>query len=525
MTRITSSEVASLMEAYNSVYAPQEQINDEQLVEEIFEDIAYALISQGRTAVDVLEYFADVDDEVIIEDVIALSEGTLIFEEVVSEEYIEEQFQQLDEIVGAALRIASAGLKAAKFAPKGSGALAKTGAALQGSGKAATRVAQQGTKASAVVRPAVGRAVQGAKNAIGGAVSKVKDVAKGALGKLPGGSGGKLAGAAKFVGKAALGGAAFEGGMRAVQGLAGKGGNAKTSPAPKTPKAGMVDTAKGQKYKSSSDGKMYKNYNDALAARNSRRGVKPTPAPAASSSAAPSGGSGGGGGSSTPAPKSTPSTKVAPAKPAAAAKPATGTLGKTSFERRTPTSAELKGAQAARAGGEKDPEKVLQAAKSAGGALSQATAAASKPAAFSPGSDSSSSAKTAPSKPTSRQTAREKVLNQSYEYDAYDVVLEYLLSQGHVDTVDEAHYVMLEMDAEAVKSVLEEVLDEDKKYDRNRQRAAQRAAARNEARKQGKTGAVPGVGYVSPRPERETYRDSSGTERHKTGARMPKNEG
>ena len=67
-------------------------------------------------------------------------------------------------------------------------------------------------------------------------------------------------------------------------------------------------------------------------------------------------------------------------------------------------------------------------------------------------------------------------------------------------------------------------VDEDAKYDRNRKRAAQRAAARNEARKQGKTGAVPGVGYVSPRPEGETYRDSAGVERHKTGARMPQKE-
>ena len=67
-----------------------------------------------------------------------------------------------------------------------------------------------------------------------------------------------------------------------------------------------------------------------------------------------------------------------------------------------------------------------------------------------------------------------------------------------------------------------EQLDEDKNYDRNRQRAAQRAAARNAARKEGKTGSVPGVGYVSPRPERETYRDSAGVERHTSGARMPK---
>ena len=69
-----------------------------------------------------------------------------------------------------------------------------------------------------------------------------------------------------------------------------------------------------------------------------------------------------------------------------------------------------------------------------------------------------------------------------------------------------------------------EQVDEDAKYDRNRRRAAQRAAARNEARRQGKTGNVPGVGYVSPRPERETYRDSAGVERHKSGARMPQNE-
>ena len=56
-------------------------------------------------------------------------------------------------------------------------------------------------------------------------------------------------------------------------------------------------------------------------------------------------------------------------------------------------------------------------------------------------------------------------------------------------------------------------------YERNRKRAAQRAAARNEARRQGKTGSVPGVGYVSPHPESETWTDESGTRRHKSGAR------
>jgi len=59
-------------------------------------------------------------------------------------------------------------------------------------------------------------------------------------------------------------------------------------------------------------------------------------------------------------------------------------------------------------------------------------------------------------------------------------------------------------------------------YDKNRQRAAKRAAERNAARDRGQTGNVPGVGYVTPRRERETYRDSGGVERHTSGAKMPK---
>jgi len=116
-------------------------------------------------------------------------------------------------------------------------------------------------------------------------------------------------------------------------------------------------------------------------------------------------------------------------------------------------------------------------------------------------------------------------IKASYEYDAYDLVLEYLLSQGHAETVAEAQYIMTEMDAEMIGDIVEEVLEEGDNYDKNRKRAAQRAAARNEARAKGQTGNVPGVGYVTPGTESETYRDSAGTERHKTGARMPEKKG
>ena len=73
---------------------------------------------------------------------------------------------------------------------------------------------------------------------------------------------------------------------------------------------------------------------------------------------------------------------------------------------------------------------------------------------------------------------------------------------------------MGEIAKEAFESWLDEAMSN---YEKNRKRAAQRAAARNAARDQGKTGAVPGVGYVTPRRERETWTDESGKTRHAKG--------
>ncbi len=104
-------------------------------------------------------------------------------------------------------------------------------------------------------------------------------------------------------------------------------------------------------------------------------------------------------------------------------------------------------------------------------------------------------------------------------FDMFDLVIGHLLDEGYANTEEAALAIMANMSEDWKESILDEAMSS---YDRNRQRAAQRAAARNEARKAGKTGNVPGVGYVSPRPERETYRDSAGTERHHTGGKMPK---
>ena len=41
------------------------------------------------------------------------------------------------------------------------------------------------------------------------------------------------------------------------------------------------------------------------------------------------------------------------------------------------------------------------------------------------------------------------------EKEVYDVVLDHLLSEGHADTAEEAHYIMLQMTPEHVQDILE----------------------------------------------------------------------
>ena len=58
-----------------------------------------------------------------------------------------------------------------------------------------------------------------------------------------------------------------------------------------------------------------------------------------------------------------------------------------------------------------------------------------------------------------RSMQSKSTLKQSFEYDAYDLVLEYLLSQGHAETVAEAQYLMTEMDAEMIGDIVEARMD------------------------------------------------------------------
>jgi hypothetical protein len=44
-------------------------------------------------------------------------------------------------------------------------------------------------------------------------------------------------------------------------------------------------------------------------------------------------------------------------------------------------------------------------------------------------------------------------------YEPYDIVLNYLLSEGHADTLDEANYIMMEMDENAIGTIIEHYED------------------------------------------------------------------
>ena len=51
----------------------------------------------------------------------------------------------------------------------------------------------------------------------------------------------------------------------------------------------------------------------------------------------------------------------------------------------------------------------------------------------------------------------QKASNLRDEYEPYDLVLDYVLSEGHADTVEEAHYVMTQMDEETIKAIINEI--------------------------------------------------------------------
>ena len=506
MSAITSIEIRGMLESYQAVYNDdlREELEEEREVEwvgvQIIENAAYVLFSQGYDVDDVISYFTEASREVIVEDAISISEGVLLVESVaVSDEYIAEQFELLYERVPGLGWLASQAGRAAN-AVKGAVTSVKKSAETYNRAKNIQKIrdvktavppgkAKVTTGSGGTPPTGTAKVTTTGGNAVGRNVfQKAGDFAKKQLMKIPGAGTvakiakspvGKIAGkalpglgaaaygidAADRAKKGDWGGAALSGlgavtsaipGVGLVGGLApaaiqmgtdalgltgdkSKKGSAKPTPAGPPSLKAKQDFAKSKgKYFSSSDQKTYKNYNDALAAKNSRRGVKPTPAPAAPSSPTLKPGAGG---NVLAAPASKPASKPAPAadnkltnmqkwakaNPTLAAKVKLGQSGYDDISAtRTKPGPNEKQDQTPTQGpsdAKIDPKAVSSALKS--------------------------------QQERDKKKAQPQTVSSSYEYDAYDLVLEYLLSQGHADTLEEANYVMLELDAEMIGDIVE----------------------------------------------------------------------
>ena len=332
MSNLSHYIIEDVQNLYSHISETSQTEIDEinEVAGDIYATVAYSMLHEGYSASGILGFLSTAPDEEILERYYNFDEN-LIAESTISEEYINEQVEQLDEFVGAALRILGAAAKGAKFAKgvKGFAPLARGGAALKAAGTATSRVAQQGTRASSVVRAGLSK--------IKGAASKA----------LPG-----LKNAAKTL----------------IPGAAGFAMGRATAP-------------KGEK-------------------------PKETKAPEVS----------------TPAPSG----------PAAPAKPKTNKDG---------SEVTTKGKNSA------GLTPMQQWAKNFPGMASKV-----KPGQSGYGEIQALNKPKPEPKPTEKSVEKDTKVKK----EAYDIVLDYLISEGHAETVEEAHYIMIQMDAEHIQEIVSE---------------------------------------------------------------------
>ena len=332
MSNLSHYIIEDVQNLYSHISETSQTEIDEinEVAGDIYATVAYSMLHEGYSASGILGFLSTAPDEEILERYYNFDEN-LIAESTISEEYINEQVEQLDEFVGAALRILGAAAKGAKFAKgvKGLAPLARTGAALKAAGTATSRVTKQGAKASSVVRAGLSK--------IKGAASKA----------LPG-----LKNAAKTL----------------IPGAAGFAMGRATAP-------------KGEK-------------------------PKETKAPEVS----------------TPAPSG----------PAAPAKPKTNKDG---------SEVTTKGKNSA------GLTPMQQWAKNFPGMASKV-----KPGQSGYGEIQALNKPKPEPKPTEKSVEKDTKVKK----EAYDIVLDYLISEGHAETVEEAHYIMIQMDAEHIQEIVSE---------------------------------------------------------------------
>ena len=387
-------------DVYN-IYSSIHEERDSETIEEIdnFAGDVYAatvesMLHEGYSASGILGFLSTASDEEILERFGDFNEN-LITESTISEEYVNEQVEQLDEIVGAALRVLGGAAKAAKFAKgaKGFAPLSRIGAGLKGAGQAVSRVAKQGPRASSVVRAGI---------------SKVRGAASKGLSALK-------SGAAK------VGGAI-------------KAGAAKAAPIAKKLIPGAIGGAIGYGL-----GKM-------------GGGSKSTPGSSAGGAAAA-----GAGGGATKASPATPAAPAAPAAPKPAAPAAPKPAAQTGDKKKDMASWAKANPKLAAAKAERDRTRGTSATTNPLMKDMKAGLPAPKPKATAASDAVKSSEK--------KQSRLDKALasvktgssaGKETKKESYDIVLDYLLSEGHAESVEEAHYIMLRLEEDHIQEIISE---------------------------------------------------------------------
>ena len=430
MSNLTANGVNGLMEAYAAVYDQdlREELEEEEaLVEQVgidmIENAAYVLFSQGYDVDDVISYFTEATTNTIIEDYLNFSEGNLIIESVVvSDEYIQENFELLENRIKAAVDLGKAAIKT-----------------VFGKGPGYAPAKLQGPRAPGLIDK--GKAL------LSKAATKVKDVAKGAkalAGKAPA----ALKGAVKLGGKALpFAGSALYGADAVSRAKKGDwGGAALSGLGAATSFAGPVAALAPAAIQMGTDAL-------GLTGDRSKKGPKTVgpklvgpklvgPKIVGPKPSSPSGG--GVGGSSRPPASSTPGSSKPPA-----SKPAP--TGETNMQKWAKANPKL----AAKVKlGQSGYDEISATRTKPGPNERQDQTPTQGP------SDAKIDTKAVDTALKAQQErdkkkAQPQTVSSSYEYDAYDLVLEYLLSQGHADTLEEANYVMLEMDAEMIGDIVE----------------------------------------------------------------------
>ena len=414
MSKISQEFINNLGSLYEEIHVrDQDFLNEEseyydeettELVEDIFSSISLSMVYEGYSANAIIGFLADSSEEEIVEKYLSFDENILT-ESTVSEEYIEEQLEILNEFVGALFRVGKALVKGAKYAKgaKGAAPLTRLASGLKSAGTATERIAKQGPKASSVVRSTLSKGVQ-----------KVKDIAKGVKAKLTGPTAKKVA-----LGALAAGTGVLTGYAGAKLGGAGQGAPKPTPSDVQAPSAPSVPSSQ------------------ASSASSSQSSSTPSSKPSATGDV------------------NKKYQELRKKDPESAKK-----YGLEQWAKANPKLADKVKPDGTQKGTgqsqmEKDAEELRRATNRSKQRQGELMGGPEGPGKIDTKSvDDSIKAETERLKKSAEKKANEKVATTKESYDAYDIVLEYLINSDQVKTLEEAHYVMLEMDSQTIGNIV-----------------------------------------------------------------------